>query len=196
MCDSFSMWWWITVLYRHMCISNEVQLSNMADKSVCPTLTLYHQRPFLERTSFLLRGVVETRMEKEWGRGGRKKKKREMEMFSLDLGRSLNLLFASLLWLTLLRPSTQIAHLAYFVFLNIICKKGHYTYWKCDIRDGALKNIKNSYPPYPNPCMDSPAQKNPYCCWSLFCNIILCICLILVWINIHNNIYNLPESLK
>ncbi len=68
-----------------------------------------------------------------------------MEMFLFDLGRSLNLLFASLLWFKLLRLSTQIAQLAYFVFLNNIYKKGHFTYWKCDIRDGVLKNIKNSY---------------------------------------------------
>lgn len=52
-------------------------------------------------------------------RGEKKGKKREIEMFSFDLGRSLHLLFASLLWLTLIRLGTQIVHLAYFVFLNI-----------------------------------------------------------------------------
>lgn len=49
----------------HVCVSNEAPLPNMAEKSVCPTSTLYHQRPFLEHTSFWLIGVVETKTEKE-----------------------------------------------------------------------------------------------------------------------------------
>lgn len=64
------------VIYTFI-VSNEASLPNMADKSVCSTSTLYHQHPFLEHTSFLLRGVVETKTERETEVEGVRKKRKK-----------------------------------------------------------------------------------------------------------------------
>ncbi len=105
MCDNSSMWWWIAVLFLHVCKqwSPAVQHGGQVGMS---NINIVSSASISGTYQFLLRGVVETKMEKEWGRGGRKKKKQEMEMFLFDLGRSLNLLFASLLWFKLLRLRT------------------------------------------------------------------------------------------
>lgn len=117
-CDNSSMWRWmiIVVISVHACVSNEAPLPNMAEKTLCPTSTLYHQHPFLEHTSFRLRGVVETKTEKEWVRGGEKDgKKRDVSIWSGEEFEFIVCEFA----VVDIRLGAQTAHFPNFVFLKI-----------------------------------------------------------------------------